>query len=106
MGSLERWPQPQSVVVALVIGAAVPKRREGVAAQVVNGEAVLLSIESGEYFSLNRVGSRIWELCDGTKSAADIVSVICAEFDVAQDAAAADIHELLRELAKEKLVEA
>jgi hypothetical protein len=81
-----------------------PKRREGVAAQVASGEAVLLDIESGEYFSLNPVGSRIWELCDGTRSAAEMVSVICDEFDVAQDVATADAYEILDELENEKLV--
>ncbi len=84
--------------------AAFPKRREGVAAQVADGEAVLLDIESGEYFSLNPVGSRIWELCDGTRSTAEIVSVICGEFDVAEDVATADAREILDELQNEKLV--
>ena len=69
---------------------AFPKRREGVAAQVVTGEAVLLDIESGEYFSLNPVGGRIWELCDGTRSTAEIVSVMCDEYDVALDVVTAD----------------
>jgi len=50
------------------------------------------------------VGSRIWELCDGTRSAAEIVSVICGEFDVAEDVATADAHEILDELQNEKLV--
>jgi hypothetical protein len=85
--------------------AACPRRREGVAAQVADGEAVLLDIESGAYFSLNPVGSRIWELCDGTRSTAEIVSVICHEFDVAEDVATADTRELLVELEQEKLVE-
>ena len=88
----------------MVVGAAFPRRREGVAAQVVNGEAVLLNLESGEYFSLNPVGSRIWELCDGTRSAAEIVSVICDEYDVAEDVVTADTRELLDELEQEKLV--
>ena len=83
---------------------AFPKRREGVAAQVADGEAVLLDIEGGGYFCLNPVGSRIWELCDGTRSTAEIVSVICDEFDVAEDVATADIHEILDELEEEKLV--
>jgi hypothetical protein len=92
--------------VSLIRPAAFPKRREGVASQVVNGEAVLLDIERGEYFSLNSVGTRIWELCDGTRSATEIVSVICDEFDVAEDVVTADAQEILDELEKEKLVEA
>jgi hypothetical protein len=82
----------------------LPKRREGLAAQVVGGEAVLLDIESGEYFSLNPVGSRIWELCDGTRSTVEIVSVVCDEYDVAQDVVSADTEEILGELEKAKLV--
>jgi Coenzyme PQQ synthesis protein D (PqqD) len=84
--------------------AAFPKRRSGVAAQVADGEAILLDIESGEYFSLNFVGSRIWELCDGTRSASEIVSVICDEFDAAEDMVAADTREILDELENEKLI--
>lgn len=76
------------------------------AAQVTDGEAVLLNIESGEYFSLNPVGCRIWELCDGTRSAAEIASVLCEEFDVAEDVVTADVKEILDELEKEKLIEA
>jgi hypothetical protein len=83
---------------------AFPKRRNGVAAQVADGEAILLDIESGEYFSLNFVGSRIWELCDGSRSTTEIVSVICDEFDVAEDVAAADAREIIDELGKAKLV--
>jgi Coenzyme PQQ synthesis protein D (PqqD) len=83
---------------------ALPKRREGIISQVADGEAVLLDVEGGEYFALNPVGSRIWELCDGTRSTAEIVSVICDEFDVAEDLALADAHEILGELEREKLV--
>jgi hypothetical protein len=86
------------------VSLGLPKRREGVASQVVTGEAVLLDIESGEYFSLNPVGGRIWELCDGTRSTAEIVSVMCDEYDVAQDVVTADTEEILGELAKAKLV--
>ena len=84
--------------------SVLPKRRENVAAQVADDEAVLLDIESGEYFSLNPVGSRIWELCDGTRPTTEIVSVICEEFDVAEDVATADIDAILDELKAARLV--
>ena len=92
--------------MSLIRPVVFPKRREGIACQVVNGEAVLLDIERGEYFSLNSVGTRIWELCDGTRSVTEIVSVIGVEFDVTEDVVTADAQEILDELAKEKLVEA
>jgi hypothetical protein len=82
---------------------AFPKRRGSVASQVADGEAVLLDIESGKYFSLNLVGSRIWELCDGTRTAAEIISIVCDEFLVTEDMATADTYEFLGELQGEKL---
>lgn len=81
-----------------------PKRRDDVVAQVADDEAVLLDISSGRYFGLNSVGSRIWELCDGNRSLADIVAAICSEFEVAVDVAEADAVEILDQLKKERLV--
>ena len=83
---------------------ARPRRRDGVVSQVADDEAVLLDIESGKYFSLNPVGSRIWELCDGNRSASEIVAVICDEFDVAADVASADTAEILDDLRRERLL--
>ena len=58
-------------------------RRDRVLAQRVEGQAVLLDIQSGEYFSLNDVGGRVWELCDGTRTVAEVADTICSEYDVA-----------------------
>ena len=87
-------------------GHAVPflRQRPGVVSQVVEGEAVLLDIASGRYFALNPVGSRIWELCDGTRSAAEVVEAICGEFEVDEDVARADLGEIVDELRAEKLL--
>ncbi len=87
-----------------VTGATVLGRRPRVIAQQVEGESVLLDIDSGEYFSLNAVGGRVWELCDGTASLTDIVTAICAEFDVDADTAATDCSELLENMARAGLV--
>jgi hypothetical protein len=83
---------------------AAPKRREDVVAQCAEDEAVLLDMASGMYFALNPVGSRVWALCDGSRSRAEIAAAICDEFEVGADVAEADIAELLDELEKERLV--
>ncbi len=72
--------------------------------QQVEGDSVLLDIDSGEYFSLNEVGGRLWELCDGSRSVGDIAEVICSEYDVTPDAAVDDACELLESLAGAGLV--
>lgn len=49
--------------------------------QQVGGEAVLLDLASEQYFGLDPVGTRIWELLDGQTSLGSIHSVLCAEYD-------------------------
>jgi hypothetical protein len=79
-------------------------QQDRVMMQRVEGDSVLLDIESGEYFSLNEVGGRVWELCDGNRSVAAIAEVICAEYDVPSETAVGDACELLESLAGAGLV--
>ena len=72
--------------------------------QEVEQQAVLLDIESGEYFALNDVGKRVWDLCDGTQTVAQVADVICAEYDVPADTALDDSVALLENLAGAGLV--
>jgi hypothetical protein len=48
----------------------------------LDGKVVLLSIENGEYYNLNEVGSRIWELLEQPVAVADLVARLQVEFDV------------------------
>jgi Coenzyme PQQ synthesis protein D (PqqD) len=83
---------------------SVPQRVADVITQGADGETVLLHIESGNYFALNEVGSRVWSLCDGARSISDIVAIICDEFDVTEQTAESDALDLLAMLTSENLV--
>jgi hypothetical protein len=85
--------------------ASQPRRREGVLAQRVDQTTVLLDPRPGEYFSLDEVGSRIWDLCDGTRTPAAIAEVICEEYDAGPATVQADVLELLADLAGAGLLE-
>lgn len=67
-------------------------------------DAVLLHIQRGDYYSLNRVGARLWVLADGSKSIAQLAGLITQEFDISRRQAEADILELAEQLQKEGLV--
>jgi hypothetical protein len=79
-------------------------RRDRVIAQQVEGDSVLLDIESGEYFALNEVGGLIWEQCSEARSVAAIADVICDRYAVDRSTAVGDVVELLGELAQAGLV--
>ena len=70
-----------------------------------NGEStVLFDMESGRYFSLNDTGSRVWSLCDGTRTSGQIADLMSEEFAVAPETLREDVSELLGELTVRGLV--
>jgi hypothetical protein len=81
-----------------------PQKSERVVAKGVSDSLMLLNLDNGQYYKLDEVGSRVWELCDGKRTAADVISVIIDEYEGPADAIEADILELLRDLVHEKMV--
>ncbi len=77
---------------------ALFKGREGVVKQRASTSLVLLDIESGEYYTLNEVGDRVWELCDGSRTIGEVIAAISREYDASEDIVATDVTELLEEL--------
>ena len=67
-------------------------------------ELVLLDPEDGSYYTLDEVGARIWELADGTRTAAEIAEALDEEFDASLDTIQADLLDLLAELTASGLV--
>ena len=65
---------------------------------------VLLNPQSGEYYTLDEVGSRIWELCDGTRTISQIAALIGQEFAAPIEVIEKDALELVKDLAEEKLL--
>jgi Coenzyme PQQ synthesis protein D (PqqD) len=81
-----------------------PGHGPDVLAQTVGDAVVLLDRVSGEYYSLEGVGPRVWKLCDGSLRAAEIVAAVQAEYDAEPATIEADVTQLLRELAGAGLV--
>ncbi len=71
----------------------------------MDGETVLLDLSSGRYYTLNRLGSVIWEHCAGQSTVANIHRAICERFEVASEQALDDLVMLVNELLQEGLLE-
>lgn len=69
-----------------------------VAVRVVDGEAVVILADSGNVNVLNPVGTRIWELADGSRSVLQIADAIVAEYEVTPEAALQDVTEFVQKL--------
>jgi coenzyme PQQ biosynthesis protein PqqD len=81
-----------------------PKRGEQVIAQKAASDLLLFNMNDGNYYSLNEIGSRIWELCDGNRSVSQLVEALAAEYDASSEVLENDVVELLESLQSGKLI--
>lgn len=80
------------------------RRQEGVLAQQAHGRTVLLRLEDGGYYALDEVGAMIWQLCDGSRAVAEIVGLLCEEFDAPESTVQEDVLEFIGDLRREQLL--
>lgn len=62
-----------------------------VIAQTIAGETVIIDLLGGLYFSLDPVGTRIWELLATGATLTEIVAQMYTEYDVSPDTLEHDI---------------
>ena len=73
--------------------------------QEVGGEAVLLNLESGKYFGLDRIGTRMWQLLTEHGQVEPVFRVLLQEYDVPEDRLLQDLISLIDKLAAHGLVQ-
>ncbi len=86
------------------ISKMYPKPHPQTAGRVIDGEAVVILADSSEVNVLNPVGSRIFEMADGSHSVEDIVEVIVAEYEISPEQAAADVNVFLQKLVEQSVL--
>ncbi len=77
---------------------------EGVTWRKAGSNAVILNLETSEYYTANETGTFIWELLSSGKKPAVIAEALAAEYSIAGEQAASDLSAFLRDLAKLKIL--
>ena len=75
-----------------------------VISQEVSGETVLLDLESENYFGLDEVGTRIWQLIKEKEDLQAIYNTLLDEYEGEESRLQADLEALLGEISKLGLV--
>ena len=75
-----------------------------VISQEVSGETVLLDLESENYFGLDEVGTRIWQLIKETSDLQVIYNTLLEEYKVEEQRLQADLEALLGEISELGLI--
>lgn len=86
----------------------VPQRlrpnQEEVAAKVIDGEAILINLSTGVYYSMDGTGGRIWSLIERRHELEEIADTLATEYGEPRERCRADVQRLARQLLDENLV--
>ena len=72
--------------------------------ETIDGEAVIINLDSGNYYSLVEVGSFIWSLVEKGASASDVQDLVLQTYQGDATDIARGVQELLAQLQQENLI--
>jgi hypothetical protein len=70
----------------------------------LDGEVALMSVDRGRYYSLDTVGTRIWNVMSEQIAIKEIVDILLLEYDVTPETCENDVIDLVRQLNEQGLV--
>lgn len=74
------------------------KRNEKIITSRLDDEIIMMSAESGEYYGLDPVASRIWELLENETSLTGLTEKLTEEFQVPADECLNDVNSFIEKL--------
>lgn len=78
--------------------------KEHIVYRIINREAILLNLDSGFYYSLNKAGAYILEQLEAGKSKEEIVSSLMKKFKLGQARLKKDVESLVKDLKREGII--
>lgn len=70
----------------------------------IDGEVVMMSIAKGNYYGMDAIGSRIWELMAHPIKVKDLVKLLLEEFKVDYQTCEKDVLKFLNELHDDNII--
>ena len=72
--------------------------------EIIDGEAVLVNLETGSYYSIDNVGAVIWEHIENGLSISQIIETVAGRYKGDQSEIDQGIQQLFTQLQKEQLI--
>jgi hypothetical protein len=77
---------------------SVVSQIEDIVASDIDGEKVMMSMKRGRYYSLDPVGSRVWEMIERPIKVSDLIDMLMLKYDVDRETCECDTLTFLEEL--------
>jgi Coenzyme PQQ synthesis protein D (PqqD) len=72
--------------------------------ETIDGEAIMINLATGSYYSLDRVGGDVWTLLEASSPVDDIVAELGRRYDASVDDIRRGVEDLLQRLVDEELI--
>jgi hypothetical protein len=79
-------------------------REEEVASKVIDGEAIIINLANGIYYSMDKAGALVWDLLQAGQTLEEVIVAVTGRYDVAREQAESNVRDLVQELIQENLV--
>ncbi len=89
---------------APLTGATVLRIAEDVLRRTAGTETVILDLASEQFYGLDGVGARVFDLLAQPRSLDSVVEALLSEYAVERNVLASDVHTLVIELIERRLV--
>ena len=81
----------------------VPNKSE-ITSKVMDGEAIMINLATGIYYSMDKVGGTIWECVEREQRLDQILQTVVTVYEVSEEQAKKDLDGLVSQLREENLV--
>src|SRR5215467_12767820 len=79
-------------------------REEEVASKVIDGEAIIINLANGVYYSMDKVGALVWDLLLAGHTLEEVIMAVTYRYDVTREQTESNVRDLVQELVQENLV--
>lgn len=79
-------------------------KADNIAATVIDGEAIIVNLTTGVYYSMDTVGGEIWQMIEQGLSVPRISALVVARYQVGEERARTDVEALVGKLSAEDLI--
>ena len=88
----------------LTLATRLCPKDEEIAADVLDGEAIIINLATGSYFAMNNVGALVWRSIEQHRSLDEIAASVAASYQVAPERVRTDLLSLAEQLLAEGVV--
>lgn len=87
-----------------ISGATLVQRNKEIVHAKIDGQTVMMSISNGDYYGLQDISDRIWELLESPKTIAALCQQLTQEFEVCDEQCFTDVVNFIKQMNEHDVV--